>query len=195
MKLAAPDVKTAASILMKRFAFLAVIHLYAMTVFDKRLDSKPGNIIVLDMYKEGLWLPEFRFTSWETVASRAGMRDGWKEDSIRYLFADNLSPLIDGLVKETKIPKLILWENIAIYIYWLYEKVLPGIAEERAAADFAYLLHSAPGNLFGDDHQSPLKKYYSETGMKALERPRRTCCFSYKVKGGDYCKICPVVCN
>ena len=36
--LKAPDAKTAASVFMKRHAFLAVLYLYSMTAFNKRLD-------------------------------------------------------------------------------------------------------------------------------------------------------------
>ena len=202
-QLGAADTKAAASIFMKRQAFLAVIYLFSMSAYNKQLDVSLKNITLVNTFKKGVWLPEFYFTNKSVSVCPSETRDEWRTESIRHLFADNLFPLMDAVSKLVKIPKLILWENIAIYLYWLYEKVL-GEAEDadlrsRAAEDFHFLIHLAPGWLFGNYHQNPLSRYYSEPVLQeetnSFIRVRKTCCFSYRTDGGDFCSTCPRICK
>lgn len=69
-------------------------------------------------------------------------------------------------MKETNISKTILWENVAIYIYWLYEKDLLSHENDeirkRTKEDFHYLINEAPGNIFRNCNRNPLKKYYND---------------------------------
>ena len=99
----------------------------------------------------------------------------------------------------TKQSKHILWGNIAISLFWLYETVLPKIEDveiqNRAKEDFHYLISEASGTLFGNEHTNPLKRYYHKKvyieDLQEEVRVRTTCCFSYLLKGTTKrCKIC-----
>jgi ferric iron reductase protein FhuF len=202
--LEAPDAKTAASVFMKRHAFLAVLYLYSMSAFNKKLDVSPGNIILADAIKDGLWLPEFYLKSKTAEVCPEEQRELWRMEAVRHLFVDNLVPVMEAISKSAKISKMILWENVAVYIFWLYEKILneSGNYEVklRAADDFFYLVESAPGKLFGKYHKNPLSRFYQkpiyQEENNTFTRIRKTCCYSYRLKEkGGYCKTCPRTCG
>lgn len=198
--LKAPDTKTAASVFMKRHAFLAALFLYSMSAFNKKLDVSPENIILADAIKDGLWLPEFYLKSKSAEVCPPGQREAWRSEAVRHLFADNLIPVMDAISKSSKISKMILWENVAVYIFWLYEKILSASEDQevrmRAAEDFSFLVESAPGKLFGRYQKNPLARFYHKPTDQeenyTFTRTRQTCCYSYKLKEkGGYCKTCP----
>lgn len=199
-QIGAKDEKTAASILVKRYAFLPVIYLYSMTAWDTKLDISFENLFFESIDKNGVWLPGFRFK--KLLGEGAGEnRDQWREKAVRTLFSDHVFPILDCIAKEAKISKLILWENIAIYVFWLYEKILleDPLLAEKAAEDFHFIIEEASGNLFGGYNANPLKRYHNEkifvesTGK--LIRPRKTCCFSYLTNSGKRCGSCPQLCK
>ena len=202
-ELASPDLKTTASLWTKRHAFLAVIYLYAMSVFNKQLNASPETLLFIQLKKEGLWLPEFYFKDSSVIPCPEQNRNEWRRESISHLFKENIFPMMEVLGKAAKISKLILWENAAVYIYWLYEKVLAEHENEqirlRAADDFDYLIRCAPGSLFGNYHQNPLARYYTEPQYQedsaSFVRVRKTCCFSYKLNVKGFCKTCPKTCG
>jgi ferric iron reductase protein FhuF len=195
----APDKKTAASIFFKRYAFLPVIYMYCMTAWNIKLDIRDENITLVSQERDGLWIPGFRFT--RLHGQGAGTeREQWREDAVCTLFNGHISPLINRIASEANISKLILWENIAIYLFWLYEKVLPlETHSERAAEDYKFILEEAPGNLFGSGNRNPLKRFDSRriviesTGTAV--RPRKTCCYSYLTSSGKRCGTCPHSCR
>jgi ferric iron reductase protein FhuF len=204
IELGAPDLKTAASVFMKRHAFLAALYLYSMSVFNKKLDVSPDNIILEDAIQDGLWLPGFYLINKSTEVCSPDGRDQWRTEAVRHLFAENLFPVMDAISKSAKISKLILWENVAVYIFWLYEKIVSQTeaheVKARAAEDFSFLVESAPGNLFGRYNYNPIARYYSEPVYQeetdSYVRIRKTCCFSYMLKEkGGYCKTCPRTCG
>lgn len=197
------DPKTTASVWMKRHAFLAVIYLYAMSAFNKKLDAAPDSLLLIEMKKDGLWLPEFYFKNRAVLHCTDENREDWRRQAVSQLFKENIFPVMGALSKAAKISKLILWENVAVYIYWLYEKVLSehpdGAIKARAAEDFDYIIRLAPGPSFGNYHQNPLARYYTEpvTQEESVSpvRIRKTCCFSYKLDAKSFCKTCPKVCG
>jgi ferric iron reductase protein FhuF len=201
-KLNAPDDKTAASMLMKRYAFTAVIVLYAMSVFNKGLDACIENIAIeVDDSKEK-WLPDIRFESGK-VTIPDGDRDLWRQRILKDLFAENIDRLIKKISKDVKISKLILWENIAIYLFWLYETVLSNPKfdqiRERITDDFHHILMEN-GQTFGGYSQNPLSRFYKpkcyHPVLEESIRIRTTCCLYYRTtKNGSRCKTCPDVCR
>jgi ferric iron reductase protein FhuF len=198
-----PDLKTTASVWMKRHAFLAVIYLYSMSVFNKQLFARPDSLLLVEMKKDGLWLPDFYFKNKSVQLYPEGDRDEWRRESVRQLFEVNIFPVMEAVGKAAKISKLILWENVAVYIYWLYEKVLAehedANVKARAAGDYDYVIRLAPGSSFGNYHQNPLARYCTEPVYQQEEgsmvRVRKTCCFSYKLNVKGFCKTCPKVCG
>ncbi|MFC0417856.1 IucA/IucC family C-terminal-domain containing protein [Cytobacillus solani] len=195
--------KVTASIFIKRYALLAVAYLYTMTLKNAKLNISFENVSFETDEQDELWLPNFYFNDFhmETLIEN---REKWRETCVHSLFNNHLYPIFDCLSRVTKVSKLILWENISIYIFWLYETILQReeLTEEvilRSKEDFQYLLFQAPGSLFGGYNENPLKKYYNERiyieEYEKEVRPRNTCCYSYLTRSKKRCTSCPQVCE
>ena len=200
--LGAANDKVTASIFIKRYAFLAVAYLYTMTLKNGKLSIAFENVSLETDEQDELWLPNFYFNNFHIETSKDN-REKWREACVNNLFNNHLYPLLDCLSRVTKVSKLILWENIAVYVFWLYETILQkeGLTADvicRSKEDFQYLLFQAPGSLFGGYNENPLKRYYNERiYIEAYEkevRPRNTCCYSYLTSSKKRCISCPQVC-
>lgn len=195
-KIGAPNQKVAASLFIKRYAFLAVIALYSMSHFNRRLNVNPSNLILVSYHEDKQWLPKFYFKDL-TFTSVKGSREHWREQYVKDIFANHLSILIDQVSEETHLSKLILWENTAVYLFWLYESLLAK-GDKQIAEDFRYIFREAPGHVFGSYNQNPLTKYETKKVFKPATdhfiRPRKTCCFSYQlIENSKKCSTCPCV--
>lgn len=197
-KLGAPNQRVAASLLMKRMAFYAVIHLYAMSAMEKRLIVDVKNMKLIDNESTDLWLPEFYLGPFK-IEKIGENRIHLRDEVIHEVFSKCLNPLVLLLSKDKRLSKRILWENIALYIFWLYEKVIGAVnIESKVAEDFTYIIHEAPGELFGSYKNNPItefagKQIYIEEAGEEI-RIRKTCCLSHLLKGSEksMCKTCPL---
>ncbi len=111
----APSEKVAASIFMKRFAFVAVISLFAMSVWNKKLNVEL-NMIEMEWPEKGEnWIPiiNLKDLSFEELNQNCQSRSFWRQEVIKDLFLKNISPLIAMFEKTIGISKTILWENIS----------------------------------------------------------------------------------
>jgi ferric iron reductase protein FhuF len=193
----APNTNVAASMLMKRYAFFAAMALFTMSHSDRVINVKTNNLTLVSHFEDGHWLPKFFLKDLE-LQPISGNREQWRESYVRDIFANHIYLIMEKLSKISKISKLILWENIAVYIFWLYESVLINNEErkETITEDFRYIIHEAPGHLFGAYNYNPLAKYdsvkvYNAATEKSI-RYRKTCCFSYKLEGNHKrCNTCP----
>ncbi|EDL62656.1 siderophore-iron reductase FhuF [Bacillus sp. SG-1] len=203
-KIGSNDKKALSSMLIKRYAFIAVISLFSFSVFNKKLNVAPENVFLVDGEKNGLWLPGFYL---EDQAAQAVSEDREKarEEVAREVFRNHLFPLIEAVKKVSKLSNLITWENVAVYMFWVYEGLIEQEdlqhARERMREDFEWLLDDANAGLFGSYHRNPLARYYTPKQYVAEQaselRIRKTCCFSYKLNDGEgsRCKTCPQTCN
>ncbi|MEI4770659.1 IucA/IucC family C-terminal-domain containing protein [Psychrobacillus sp. FJAT-51614] len=190
----AANMKVAASIFIKRYAFLSVIYLYTMTSNNKRLNISFKNVSLETKDSDELWLPCFYFHHLN-VQALEGNRQDWRASSIEILFKEHISPILNNLSYVTKLSKLVLWENIAVYIFWLYETVLleEGISQnvvKRAEEDFQSILSPTSNKLFGDYSENPLARYYKGE-LGTTSRKRITCCYSHLTNSDKYCTTCP----
>jgi ferric iron reductase protein FhuF len=180
----------AASMLVKRLSFLAPMALYAMSVWNKRLILDPERIW-LDTDDQGeTWMPRFRLEPPE--AEVCGIeRSCWREQAVRDVFAGLFAPLIARLRRLTRISPLILWENVSIYVYWVYERWFEDEAlapiTDRLRDDFRFLIHEADGCLFGQK-DNPLRRFWK--GASGMQRT--TCCLYVQTNGGTCCQTCPL---
>lgn len=198
----APDTAIAASLLIKRLAFLATGNvLYAMTVFNQGLQLSPDATHLEDAHDNGLWTSALPVDNIRFVACPPQGREAWREEIVGALFAGFFAPLCQTFSRVSGLPTAILWENIAVRLYSLYEgrmeDLAPG-AEARRRSDFAWLIEQAPPALFGlaenplARFRRPLKKLPDGQGFR---RFRRTCCFYYKASTPvEYCLNCPLNC-
>ncbi|WP_066175220.1 siderophore-iron reductase FhuF [Bacillus marinisedimentorum] len=186
----------AASIFAKRYSYaIAVTGLYAMSALDKELDLSPGNVSLTPDPENPLWIPSLHLKRHTAEPRGNKYRDEWRKQVIQRLFKENINPVWDALSDAARISKYVLWENTAIYIYWLYEKeLLPSGQYQHAKKDFNFLLDPDNGAVFGAYSNNPIARYYSRPQPAGTEtiRFRKTCCSSYQLPKGKYCKTCPM---
>lgn len=198
----APDAAITASLLIKRLAFLATGSvLYAMTVFDKGLRLNLDDSAIEYAHDNGLWTSSLPLANIQATDCPVTGRDTWREEIVGALFADFFAPLCQVLSRVSGLPVAILWENIAVRVYSLYEGRMDALdpqAELRRQDDFQWLISQASPALFGLE-TNPLKRF--RRPAKALpngggyRRFRRTCCFYYKASTPvEYCQNCPLNC-
>ena len=195
------DLKVAASLFMKRYAFVAAMGLMAMTYWNKKLNLKPENLIMVDGDKNGLWMPRFHMKD-ASVSEFTSPEE--KVEFIRSIFRDHLDQVIQALKKATKLSNLILWENIAVYVFWIYENddflIDKGMRGQRDDL-LLMLLSNENSQWFGRYHKNPLARYHTSKvyveGVPEEVRVRKTCCFSYRLENGEQyrCKTCPQTCR
>lgn len=198
----AHDLKTAGSLFMKRYAFVAALGMLAATFWNRKLNLSPDNLVLVDHVNEnGLWLPKVCLKDDEAGEFTSTSE---KEDFIQSLFSDHLDKIIGVLKHSAKLPNLILWENVAVYLFWIYENdafVTGKTIHDRKERDFAQLLSDENSHWFGMYNKNPLNRYYTEKerveGLEDEIRVRKTCCFSYRLENGEQfrCKTCPQTCK
>ncbi len=198
-----PNIKVTASMFIKRYAFLAAIYLYAMTAFNKRFHIDLEDMHLQTDEQDPIWLPTFYFSKW-SLSEPSGDREQWRDEAIADFFSSIITPVVESVKTESRQSKLVLWENISIYIFWLYESVLSEYEDEevrkRSKEDLHFIAQQAPGSLFGSYHENPIKRHFHEKryipDLGEEVRVRTTCCFFYALTGTtDRCKICPQTCN
>ncbi|MBD3922465.1 (2Fe-2S)-binding protein [Paenibacillus sp. PR3] len=191
-----------ASMFAKRYSYLTIASgLYAMSLFNKGLDYSIENCHLESIRQGAAWLPKVRLAQWEAHTPER-CRNEWRDRVIKNIFADNLAKAWRALAKTAKISPAILWENTAIYVYYLYENRLEQGATPKQIArirdDYEYLLNEAPAHLFGESN-NPLTRFNTPKRLTAASeepvRLRKTCCFYYVVADDpeDYCHSCPKI--
>jgi ferric iron reductase protein FhuF len=190
-----------ASQFIKRYSFMvAVPFLYGLSMFDKEIDIDLQRTSLQSYDEGGAWLPKLNLTTFEVTTPDGKGRKEWRLDAFERLFKEHLSPIIKMLAQQGKVSRQILWENTAVYIFWIYESMMeqepsnPLILE-----DFTALLE-AEGALFGDYTYNPIGKFYMEKRYVAHKekkmRVRKTCCFYNRLSGvQSSCTTCPLACN
>lgn len=189
-----------ASLFAKRYSYLVVASsLYAMTMHNRAADYSIGNCSVESAEQDGNWLPNVRLNDRSMSEPEEGRREQWRETVVANIFAGHLAKVWEVLSKAAPISPAVLWENAAVYVYWLYERRMGEGADERQKQrirdDFDYLLHEAPAVCFGL-RGNPLSRFDSpKCRTVQSEKPvriRQTCCLYYQASSaGSYCSICP----
>lgn len=195
----APDLAISASLFIKRQAFLTTGNvLYAMSVFDKGLILPPSECRLEYAHDQGLWTSSLPANPIESMAPTIG-REAWREKIVGALFKDLLAPILESLSRVSTIPMQILWENVAVRVYSLYQGRMDDLdpqQEQRRQQDYLWLLEQADPAVFGLPW-NPLKRFnrpLKQTANGKNVRFRRTCCFYYKaVNGTEYCHNCPLL--
>lgn len=125
----------------------------------------------------------------ETVtAPPPGSREAWRDQVLERVFAGHLFPVWSTFAEVSGLKRSLLWENTAVYVYWLYEKKLPQFPEAdpaRIREDFSHLIQYASRDTFGDTVQ-PMSRFSRSSGEAV--RIRRTCCLYYRM--GPNCSPC-----
>jgi ferric iron reductase protein FhuF len=174
-----------------------------MSGFNKGLDGSLENSVFEYSLENRIWqskmpLKDTSVSIWKD-SDKEG-RDVWRDEILRKVFAGHLTLLVEHFYRLTKVSRRILWENVAVRVFSIYEqRILAGVTEEKRAtaeADYAYLLDKNTTKLFGLN-ENPLTVFYREKQLTALSeksvRVRRTCCFYYQATEPPvYCGSCPL---
>lgn len=198
----APNLKVTASLVSKRYAFLATASsLYAMTIFNKALNMSAENCVLDYQFSERLWRSKMPIIDLSYSTALEHEREYWREHAVKMIFAENLAKVWQIFVDVTKVHPRILWENTAVRVYSLYEKRMQKIndpqLQRRIIEDFNYLTQLADASVFGIDHN--LLKKFNFKKIPVLERNedvrfRKSCCFYYKASDPvEYCSTCPLI--
>ncbi|WP_102523749.1 IucA/IucC family C-terminal-domain containing protein [Vibrio tapetis] len=200
-ELGAPDLKVTASLVIKRMAFLVLAPtLYAMSVYNKGLNLTIDNSVFEYPLNERIWqngMPIF-----DTQVSLAlDERAPWREGVLRQAFSEHLTPLVNVFNEVTGVSKRVLWENVAVRIFSVYERrILPNVANELKAVvedDLRFIVNAQTHGIFSVE-ENPVTRFYGK--RKPLAEPadpvrmRRTCCYYYKATSPEvYCSNCPLL--
>ncbi|ANU09525.1 hypothetical protein BBH88_03990 [Planococcus antarcticus DSM 14505] len=189
----------AGSQLMKRIGYLAVVPpLYAAAVFKKALNMDFDACYLVPRRQGDLWMPQLFLEDISALKLAGEARSNRFETFARELFG-GLAVVVQAVSTAASVPKSVLWENVAVYVYWLYESHLmeesDSAVQLQARWDFEFILNELPSSAFGE-RVNPLQKFYKKktvaTGENETVRIRQTCCFSYETEGDKgYCKNCP----
>lgn len=180
-----------ASQFAKHYSFTVVVPaLYAMSALNERLDFSPDNVLIQSTWQNQQLYLQLQLRDWKAQLFGEENRKVWREQLLQTLFTHHIAPLWNQLHRLTGIPLSILWENLAGYIYWLYESKLKENEQDDKSFvrdDFHYLLYEAEASMFREKVQ-PIKRYYS--GAQAGFR--KTCCLYYLVSEDQICcQQCP----
>ncbi|SHF12393.1 Ferric iron reductase protein FhuF, involved in iron transport [Seinonella peptonophila] len=193
-QLQTPSPLVTASIFSKRYAYsLVVSTLWSMSILNRGLPIQVDNCYLESDYDHGKWLPRLRIVDWQATEPGED-RVAWRNQLLIQLFADHLTPIWEQLHQITGIAKLVLWENTAIYIYWLYQSKLQDAhlsvnQYAQSEEDYKAILFDLDAYHFGERIQ-PMRRLLASVTNE--QRKRKTCCLSYLSCGGlESCATCP----
>ncbi|QFT90504.1 Ferric iron reductase FhuF-like transporter [Bacillus sp. THAF10] len=200
LSLGTNDLDVAASLLMKRLGFLAVNCLVTMTVFNKTMKLNAKDIWIDSYVENDIWLPKLRYTNLLVEEAPSHNREGWRQRHFEALFGGIFTPLINRMAQEAKVSRQTLWENVMLYVYWMYESVLPNLELDAPyqEEDFTSLCQANP-SIFGMRRNPAATFYKPKTFVEKHQthiRVRTTCCYYYKTtEEGTKCSTCPLNCE
>ncbi|WP_243387784.1 siderophore-iron reductase FhuF [Bacillus kexueae] len=198
--LSANKISVCGSLLIKRYGVLAAIGLYSMSMWNKVLNVELTNVSIQSHHQNGVWSPKLHLKTL-TVEELEGNREEKRTEWIIRLFKKHIDPLISAVSKIAKVSPRILWENVAVYILWMYESIpieqLSCNLKKRVTDDFLFVVEQARGDMFGQYDHNPLtpfaqpKRFNEQVGKEI--RMRKTCCLYYKTNDEQIrCQTCPV---
>ncbi|WP_054754494.1 hypothetical protein [Piscibacillus salipiscarius] len=169
--------------------------LYLLTVHDMKLNLSFNRAAIVPNRVGDKWLPNLYMDDLEVELIEPSLREDERRKLTEELFA-KMDQLVNVFNKVSRVPKPNLWENISIYVYWLYEKKLKDerFAEvaERVDSDYQYLIFGMSSDIFSDDCNQLTNFYWGRRIKEDGTRIRRTCCFYYGANSDrKCCKTCP----
>ncbi|RSK29432.1 hypothetical protein EJF36_17265 [Bacillus sp. HMF5848] len=194
------NMMVAASLFSKRYSFLAVIGLASMSLYRKSLNLSTDNVYLVEHTRDNMWIPSFQLKQMKGKV----LHDEERKHMLTALFREHMTPMWQQLHATTNLRLYTLWENVAVYIFWLYDDLLqqpfPDEIKDRLRDDFSFILSDDQAECFGKYSKNPLARYYTEKKLvpqyDQYVRVRKTCCLSYLSDDkGRQCITCPITCT
>lgn len=121
-KIEAPNLRVVASIFAKRLGFVAAGCLYAFSVCQKRVDVQRLSLQA-ECEDDGLWLPQVYYPEQAITQVDVANRNEERKEIVTELLSEGFESIWNPLNQYTGISKRVLWENIAVYLLWLYDQL------------------------------------------------------------------------
>ena len=195
----APSRLVSGSQFSKKYAFLMIAPFFAsFTLFDQVMNFRSNNCELIPDDERGLLFPRLQLKKNDVVSVARMDRKEAVHQALEVVFNGNLRPVLESINEVASVPMPVLWENTAVYFYWLYETKLHShdleIPSSKIQEDFELILE-ASGEYFGQC-ENPLKKYYHPKKRLLKTNPpvrvRKTCCLYFEVNPErTFCKTCP----
>ncbi|MFP3919422.1 IucA/IucC family C-terminal-domain containing protein [Lysinibacillus telephonicus] len=192
----------AASLFVKRYSFAVLIALYSMSAFNKRINFSIDNLSVETLDESDiLWLPSIKFNDINLSPASQENRARWRSEILKEIFANHIEVLFKQLSSVSKLSKIIMWENLYIYIVWMYKNLLAdqlySKSHHNIKEDFDMITAYGESILFGDYKENPFVKFRGTNDCQSILGEtvynRKTCCLSYLTENkGYFCKNCPI---
>lgn len=190
----------AASFFTKRYAYLVVTSAFVlMSAFTKAPKIDLNNILFNRFEDDKAWLPKLDLIDREVSIPVEGIdRSDWMRERCEELFKGHLQPLFERINRVSNLPLTIMWENFAVYLFWLYEREAENLFETSVLAtmsdDFHNIIHVFGGEVFGTE-ENPLRGHFYQKKLPNGARQRKTCCLAFQVgEKKNYCTVCPHHC-
>lgn len=171
-----PDKAHAASMTAKRIGYAAALMIYARIKHNVSIRQKECLLLTTDEQsgKTG-WLPVYSFPL-QSAESDSSPADWITKE----LYAQALLPIIGLLAKEKGISRVVLLENIFIYIKWI-------LLTKLQDSHLYWQLIEMPASEYGAKNRHPLAFFQNASAVS-----RKTCCLFYRTAGdAEPCKTCP----
>ncbi|TFE02495.1 hypothetical protein [Jeotgalibacillus sp. R-1-5s-1] len=183
----ASKMMTAGSLAIKRTAHTVIAALLAYYKEGVQWDLSESNVIIAHEKEAPLCLRVYL----NHTVSYAERMD--QSAFMRRLYFDWCKPLILSVSAVSNVNKLVLWENIYIYIRSFYLKTAPqleGLVQLDWQKELDELTHE---DFFGIDEPNPFHHLHHFKAKRVMEdgsRVRSTCCYKVQLPGGKNCKTC-----
>ncbi len=191
----AANLAVASSLFVKRYCFVVLITLFSMSALNKRLDCSFENISIQTLDdKDSLWLPSIKLKRLNVTEIPHWDRAKWRNELLSDIFRGHIEVLFNNLNKVSKLSKFIMWENMFVYIQWMYKNLLEDTnfrdRKQMIEDDFNYIIKECNGQLFGAYAENPFLKFNVKPCSNNI---RKTCCLSYLTESkGSFCNTCPI---
>lgn len=182
-RICAPNVKVAASMVMKRYAQDYLVEVLHAMLFDEKDKYIPLTACTIT---EGLNL-EIDETQVVHTENRAAAWFG--------IFAEHLTEVAHALHRATNLPYIILWDNVAVRLNSFFRKAItnhPGSSEDIRA--LAEEMRALEGTTFGWS-KHPVLEALVPIDYLTAHKTRKTCCYYNKLnkeKEMPECLVCPL---
>ncbi len=187
-----PDNKVTASLFIKRYSvYIAALEI--MSKYNTQIALPLSRLTFLCAHRHiASYIP-----SVTSHVFKQEEREEWRKETMRQLFAEHVTLLIEMLAEETRLPRTTMWAHVAFYIHVMYKKWMGQEEDEevrkRLTDDFNYLINEAPVEWFGRVNCNPLQIQFCQFNHPVERNEtislRKVCCMNYKV--GKTCYTCP----
>lgn len=196
------NLSVASSMLVKRFSFAFLIPLALFSLYQKKIVSPTWNVALLTPSdSDSIWVPNIAMDLSEIQDVDSIQRSQERTKLFRWMFQQHFSQWIQGIRMSVKISENTLWENVYVYIQWMYQSMIGEVSSKEAKKQIEedYLaLVTDPDLPLTWEGRNPFVAFYETTLCRPKGEPitRQTCCLAYLTsRSHQHCKTCPASCK